>query len=202
MNRSKAQFFNSQVGEPWAAAEYTAEERRKIARMIDAAGVRPGMRVLQPGCGTGRLTVILADLLGPAGLVVAPDISPEMVAACLRRIAGRSNVRLMNTAIEDLDDDRDDFDLVICHNVYPHFDNKREVTKKLASLLRSSGKLVVSHFMNSAWINDLHRKTHPSVLNDLIPGSEEMERILSAAGFRIDVVQDDEQGYLLLATLR
>lgn len=202
MNRSKAQFFNSQVGEPWAAAEYTVDERRKIARMIGAAGVGPGMRVLQPGCGTGRLTVILADLVGPAGLVVAPDISPEMVAACRRRIAGRSNVRLMNTAIEDLDDDRDDFDLVICHNVYPHFDNKREVTKKLASLLRSSGKLVVSHFMNSAWINDLHRKTHPAVLNDLIPGAEEMGRILSAAGFRIELFQDDEQGYLLLATLR
>jgi ubiquinone/menaquinone biosynthesis C-methylase UbiE len=202
VNPGKAEFFNSQVGEPWASADYTVDERNKIARIIDAAGVRPGMRILQPGCGTGRLTVMLADLVGPTGLVVAPDISPEMVAACSRRIEGRPNVRLLNTAIEDLEDDRDGFDLVICHNVYPHFDNKREVTKKLASLLRSTGRIVVSHLMNSAWINDMHRKTDPAVVNDLIPEAEEMERIFSAAGLRIDLVQDDEQGYLLSATLR
>ena len=202
MNQSKAQFFNSQVGQPWAAADYTVDERKKIARIIDTAGVRPGMRVLQPGCGTGRLTAILADLVGPTGCVVAPDISPEMIAACSKRIEGRPNVRLMNSAIEDFGDDGDRFDLVICHNVFPHFDNKGEVTRKLASLLRSSGRMVVSHLMNSAWINDMHRKTDPAVVNDIIPEAEEMERIFSAAGLRIDLFQDDEHGYLLSATLR
>ena len=80
--------------------------------------------------------------------------------------------------------------------------NKQDVTKKLASLLRSSGRMVVSHLMNSAWINDMHRKTDPAVVNDMIPDTEEMERIFSAAGLRIDLFRDDEQGYLLSATLR
>lgn len=200
MNYSKAQFFDTQVGEPWAAADYTIEERTKIAGIIEVAGLRSGMRILQPGCGTGRLTAILADLVGPTGRVVAPDISKGMLEACRKRMRGRENVRLINAGIEDLENDCDGFDLVICHQVYPHFDNKREVTKKLATALKLSGKMVVSHLMNSAWINDVHRKAHPVILDDLIPHAEEMERIFSRAGLKIDLLQDNEEGYLLLAT--
>ncbi len=58
-------------------------------RMIFAeAGIRPGMRVLDLGCGAGDATFVAADLVGPGGSVVGLDHSPEALARARLR-AGR-----------------------------------------------------------------------------------------------------------------
>lgn len=50
-------------------------------RMIFAeAGIRPGMRVLDMGCGAGDVTFVAADLVGPDGSVVGVDHSPDALA--------------------------------------------------------------------------------------------------------------------------
>ena len=47
-------------------------------RMIFAeAGIRPGMRVLDLGCGAGDVAFVAADLVGPSGSVVGVDRSPQ-----------------------------------------------------------------------------------------------------------------------------
>lgn len=202
MNRVKAEFFDSQAAEHWAVSEYSVEEKRKIEGFVRVAGLRPGMRVLEPGCGTGRLTEILAHIVGPAGLVVAVDISSSMVDACRERLGTYSNIRIVHGAVEALSNGHERFDLVVCHNVYPHFDDKPEVTRKLVSMLAPSGKFVVFHFMNSDWINDLHHKVSPVVMHDLMPPAHEMELYFTAAGMKIDWFRDDDEGYLLIATTR
>ncbi len=52
-----------------------------------AAGVAPGQRALDVGCGPGALTEVLAQRLG-ASSVVAVDPSPPFVAACAARCPG------------------------------------------------------------------------------------------------------------------
>jgi cyclopropane fatty-acyl-phospholipid synthase-like methyltransferase len=50
-------------------------------RMIfAAAGLRPGMRVLDLGCGAGDVTFAAADMVGPEGSVVGLDRSPDALA--------------------------------------------------------------------------------------------------------------------------
>jgi SAM-dependent methyltransferase len=56
-------------------------------RLIAAAGVRPGRRALDVGCGPGALTTQLVALLGPRN-VVAVDPSPPFAEACRRRLPG------------------------------------------------------------------------------------------------------------------
>jgi ubiquinone/menaquinone biosynthesis C-methylase UbiE len=47
-------------------------------RMIFAhAGIRPGMRVLDLGCGAGDVSFVVADMVGPSGSVVGVDRSRE-----------------------------------------------------------------------------------------------------------------------------
>ena len=46
----------------------------------------PGDQVLDAGCGTGRLAIALADLVGEAGQVAAVDVSPAMLRQAKRQI--------------------------------------------------------------------------------------------------------------------
>jgi ubiquinone/menaquinone biosynthesis C-methylase UbiE len=55
--------------------------------LADAAGILPGMRVLDVGCGPGGLTRELATRLG-AGSVAAIDPAPQFAAACRDRNPG------------------------------------------------------------------------------------------------------------------
>ena len=57
------------------------------AALIDFAGVEPGMRALDVGCGPGALTAELADRLGSAH-VGAADPSESFVKACRARVPG------------------------------------------------------------------------------------------------------------------
>jgi hypothetical protein len=56
----------------------------KMRRLLTDAQTRKGLRLLQPGCGPGRLTAVLAGAVGPSGRLEAREISPP------RRLAGAS----------------------------------------------------------------------------------------------------------------
>src|SRR3712207_6260035 len=64
-------------------------------RLVERLELAPGMRVLDAGCGPGRLTIPLAEAVGPDGQVVALDGQLEMLEKLERRVAdeGITNVR-------------------------------------------------------------------------------------------------------------
>ena len=56
--------------------------------LMDLAGVAPGMRALDVGCGPGALTRALAGRVGDARRVAAVDPSEGFAAACRARVPG------------------------------------------------------------------------------------------------------------------
>lgn len=54
-------------------------------RLLLKAGLRPGMRVLDLGCGAGDVSLLVAERVGPAGAVVGVDIAEKAVALARRR---------------------------------------------------------------------------------------------------------------------
>ena len=202
MNQEKAEFFDAQVAAGWASEEYGETERPKLERLLQQSELQPGHWVLEPGCGTGRLSEVLAQLVGPHGHLAAMDISRGMAQACRKRVAGLSWVRVEQMAVEDFHAEPASFDRVVCHQVFPHFDDHALALAHLVDLLKPGGILTVVHFMPSAVINDTHRKAGTVVEKDLLPPPEEMRRLVEQAGLGLEILVDDELGYLLKARLR
>src|SRR5216683_8128232 len=85
-------------------------------RMFDAAGLVPGMRVLDVAAGTGDQSILAAQRVGASGSLLATDISASMldVAAQAARDAGLSNVETHMVDASALDVPPDSFDAGIC----------------------------------------------------------------------------------------
>jgi tRNA (adenine57-N1/adenine58-N1)-methyltransferase len=59
---------------------------RVIALMVLAADVRPGLRVLEAGAGSGALSIALLQALGPEGRLVSFELRPEFAAQARRNV--------------------------------------------------------------------------------------------------------------------
>jgi SAM-dependent methyltransferase len=123
-----------------------------------------------------------------------------MIEKCRIRLESRKNAEIFLGSIEDMPYQPKAHDIVLCHQVFPHFDDKPLAVRLLADTLKPDGTFIIFHFKNSSWINDLHRKTDPSIIADLIPTSDEMNRMFQAASMKIDTFEDDDQGYCLSAS--
>lgn len=195
MNLHKAAYFDTMAAAPWAVQPFGLEDQPKLDRLLAGAEIRPGTRILEPGCGTGRLTAILADAVAPGGRVVALDISAAMVRACRNRVEEHPAVDVVHAAIEDYKLEGDSLDLVVCHQVFPHFDDPRAVCTRLARALKPGGRLLVVHFANAATVNEIHRTAAPPIQQDRLPPPTEMRELLCDVGFAVDRCVDDELGY-------
>ena len=200
MNQAKAHYFDTQATAPWAVDPFQENDRPKIARLLTAAEIQPGMHVLEPGCGTGRLTTILADAVGPSGQVLALDISAAMVQACRDRIRNWANVQVLQVAIEDYAVEPATFDLVVCHQVVPHFDDPRVALATITRGLKAGGRLVVVHFVPATVINEIHRTAAPPIQQDRLPPPERMRALITEAGLVVDWCTEDALGYLVRGT--
>lgn len=63
-------------------------------RTFTDAGIAPGMRVLDLGCGAGDVCMLLADMVGPSGSVIGLDLDPSVITHARERVsaAGLRNI--------------------------------------------------------------------------------------------------------------
>ena len=71
----------------WAGPLLCCPLRRLFERPETLLGdhVKPGMTVLEPGCGMGYFTLPIARMTGPDGRIVAVDLQPKMIEGLNRR---------------------------------------------------------------------------------------------------------------------
>src|SRR5262249_49883839 len=62
--------------------------------LFAAAGLAPGMRVLDVGCGPGDVALLAAELVGPSGSVVGVDVTPAVGATARARAHARGLTRV------------------------------------------------------------------------------------------------------------
>ncbi len=86
---TQAEYWNGDVGTRWAdmQAELDRVFSPLTASLLDGAGLAPGERVLDIGCGCGETALLAAARTGPGGAVTAVDVSRPMLARARSRPA-------------------------------------------------------------------------------------------------------------------
>ena len=98
-----------------------------------------GKDVLEVGCGNGNFTVYLAQ---KCDRVTGIDIDPEYVSIAKNRLAGRSNVEIIQKDINKLKT-KSSFDTIVMLDVLEHIEHDVLILQKLNALLKPSGKLII-----------------------------------------------------------
>lgn len=110
--------------------------------------VRPGMRVLEPGCGMGFFTLPLARMVGPQGQMVAVDLQTKMLSVLRGRaekagLLDRIDLRLAEPANLGLKDLTGKVDLVAALHVVHEVPDQSVFFAELRESLRPQGKLLI-----------------------------------------------------------
>lgn len=101
----------------------------------NTAGLTPGQRVLDVGCGPGALTAVLVELLGPDA-VAALDPSPSFVAAASARFP---TVDVRQGMAEDLPFEDDAFDGALAQLVVHFMTDPEQGMREMARVTVPGG---------------------------------------------------------------
>ncbi len=140
------------LGLPWLTRYYDVvlqsvlKEEHFKRRLIDQAAVRPGQRVLDLGCGTATLTLLLKKSVADAD-VVGLDGDPQTLAIARRKA---DELGLAVKFVEGLayapPFEVGSFDCIVSSLLFHHLspDNKQLTLRKCLELLRPGGTLQIA----------------------------------------------------------
>ncbi len=165
-----------------------------LQTILDNAGIRSGIDVLDVACGTG---VLFPDYLqrGVASLT-AIDISPEMVKIARKKFP---QLKILCGDVETAEFEHP-FDAVVIYNAFPHFPEPARLIGRLAKWVRPGGRLTVAHGMSRAKLLRHHSGSASRVSLDL-PEAQELAKLF-APWFDVDVILSNETMYQVCGVRR
>jgi trans-aconitate 2-methyltransferase len=180
------------MGTPWDARTYDLASEPQQAWAADVLarleGLAPDARVLDVGCGTGRVTEALLELV-PRGRVLALDASADMVELAHRRLGDRAEVwrqDVLDLAVDE------PVDAIVSTATLHWVTDHDRLWARLAGALRPGGRLEVQ--CGGEGNIDRVQEVIEAVAREVAPelvgwspwvfaGPQETERRLEQAGF-------------------
>lgn len=185
-------FFVPAIGEPLAK------------KLVREAALRPGERVLDVACGTGVVTRLAVNEVGPNGTVAAVDLNPGMLALARTTVPPGASIEWHEASAESMPLSDDSFDAALCQMSLQFMQDKRAALEEMWRVLVTGGRVLLNAPGPKVAIFDIlsdaiGRRIAPQAagfvdqvfsLND----TAELERLLNDAGFRdVDVCATTEE---------
>lgn len=141
-NAAQERAWDGDEGGLWAVHADLLEQMpaRYDAALLDAAGIDPGARVLDVGCGTGSLTRAAGVRAAP-GPVLGVDLSGAMVDVARARAAGLPNVTFVRADAQV--QPFPEFDVVISRTGASFFGDPPAAFANLARATAPGGRLAL-----------------------------------------------------------
>lgn len=171
-------------------------EQEKVDAILDYAGVKEGVKVLDVACGTG---VLIPDYLSRnVSKVVGVDISSEMIRIAREKFQDE-RVDFFCKDIEELVLP-DLYDVCMIYNAFPHFVNPASLIRSLSEKLRMGGRLTIAHSMSRKQLDSHHsgpaRKVSMGLMHE-----DELAKLFEAF-FEVDVKVSNDQMYVVSGVKR
>ncbi len=136
------------------------------------AGLKPGMTVLDIGCGAGVMTCWIAQQVGDKGKVIAIENNENQLNAAKRYAQQLSinNIEFKLWSAYDIEKLNTQFDLIYCRFVLHHLNQPTTVIAKIVQILKPNGIYVAeegivnyafSYPFSTAWGDEYLRVSPP-----------------------------------------
>lgn len=158
-------------------------------RFVDSLNLQPGAVVVDLACGPGNITRLIAEKIGPEGVIIAVDLSPVAIQAAEKNLEEvPSRIRFVQGKAEDLSEllgERDGVcDAVVCGNAIHNFTDKAAAVAAVWDLLKEGGTFA----MNSAFFdgaipldqNDFYREWMSRAMRGAIKAARSLRETGSA----------------------
>jgi ubiquinone/menaquinone biosynthesis C-methylase UbiE len=166
-------------------------------QLVSDAGLRPGQRVLDVGCGRGAALFPAAAAVGDSGSVLGIDLAPSMVAltAADAAAAGLAHVSVEVMDAQEPQLDKESFDAVLSSLVVYFLPAPLTGLIAWRRALRPGARLAVSTFVQRdddrwSWLQDILPMRDPRATQEAGTDSkspfdtdESLHGLLSEAGF-------------------
>jgi ubiquinone/menaquinone biosynthesis C-methylase UbiE len=133
----------------WLLENRIMEKVAGSAILIERARIERGMRVLDAGCGPGRVTIPVARHVGPQGQVVALDVQVKMLERLAEKIAstGLTNIRTLRGALGQGLLPEEAFDRALMVTVLGEIPDRGAALKEIYRALKPGGLLSVTEVL-------------------------------------------------------
>lgn len=141
----------------------------EIATRIHHAHVN---QVLELGCGTGRVTAHLRKALPESAMLIASDISQEMLTIARNKL-GSGNIKWSIIDAQELPFADNSMDLIVCYFGYMFVPDRKKAFAQAFRVLRPGGMLVFSTWDKLEYNEKSHifREAVKKYLGDNVPES-------------------------------
>ncbi len=122
---------------------------RATGEVLDRVGLKPGMSCLDVGAGPGAVMRLMADRVGPDGLVTGIEIDPALGAEALRdlRAGGGARFDLISADVLKLETPSGaPFDLSFCRLLLMHQRDPVAVLEKMLGWTKPGGVVMAQEF--------------------------------------------------------
>ena len=189
MKKEEIIAYFDRAAKNWDAAMVTDD--KKIEIILDAAGVREGVTVLDVACGTGVLFsyYLRRNVAG----VIGVDVSPEM-ARIAESKARDPRVEILCGDMETIPIHRV-CDCCVVYNAFPHFWEPERLIRRLAQWVRPGGRITVAHGMSLEALRRHHTGRAEHVSREMMQAEELAE--LFEPWVSVDTMVSDDEKYIV-----